>query len=90
MLKLMKIEEVYMHAKLSFLKTIQLDILCGQILKFVINNITTKKNSTSYKMDIITIEKYFGQDILTIIINTNMIKNHLKKHSFLKTGWTNP
>ncbi len=78
-LKIYKIEELYLSAKLSFLNTLRFNQLSYQIFNFLCEDLdVTKNNSNSFKKDILKLEKYFNLDISVILAGPLKLKEILK------------
>ena len=78
-LKIHKIDELYISSKLSFLNTLKFNQLSYQIFNILCEDLDlTKNNSNSFKKDIIKLEKYFNLDISVILAGSLKLKEILK------------
>ncbi len=74
-LKIYKVEELYMSSKLSFLNKIKLNKLSYHIFNYLCEYLdNVKNNSNSFKKDIFRLEKYFNLDISVIFADPLKLK----------------
>jgi hypothetical protein len=78
-LRIHKIDELYISSKLSFLNTLKFNQLSYHIFNFLCEDLDlTKNNSNSFKKDIIKLENYFNLDISVILAGPLKLKEILK------------
>jgi hypothetical protein len=75
LLRVLKIEKLYMSSKLSFLNTIKFNQLSYHIFNYICEDLdNVKNNSNSFKKDIVRLEKYFNLDISVIFAGPLKLK----------------
>jgi hypothetical protein len=78
-LKIHKIEELYIGSKLSFLNTLKFNQLSYKIFNYLCEDLEkVKNNSNSFKKEIIKLENYFNLDISVILAGPLKLKEILK------------
>ena len=86
-LKIFKIEELYISSKLSFLQTLKHNKLSSDIFNLIcLETQNTKNNSNSFKKDIKLLEEDFGLDISVILAGPLKLKGLLKNTFYDRDG----
>jgi hypothetical protein len=86
-LKIYKIEELYMSSKCSFLNTIKFNQLSYQIFNLLYEDyVNLKNNSNSFKKHIVRLEKYFNLDISVILAGPLKLKKIFSQTFYASDG----
>jgi hypothetical protein len=80
-LRILPFEDLYLCSKLSFLETIKNNDNSMEILNFICRDLhNTKKNSKSFKKDVILLQNTFNLDIELILAGPYRLLNEHKKY----------